>query len=199
MSPTPPPLPPLPQQPPQPVLAYASPASQPTGLAIWRRGNLLLTVRDIHLPPTCIKCNRPEVKRIRKDVYWHEQWLYLTILAGILVYAILALVLRKKATYSCGLCEEHAQKRRLHVIITWVFVGVGVLALFLGFTGVSGAFGRELEDTLVWFLPLGFLLLVTGALYSVFTLPLLKPKRVDEQYAQYAGCDEAYLRQFPEA
>lgn len=191
--------PPLPQHQPQPVLAYAAPASQPTGLAIWRRGDQLLTVRDIHLPPTCVKCNRPEAKRIRKDVYWHEQWLYLTILAGVLVYAILALVLRKKATYSCGLCEEHARRRSINILVTWLIVGAGVVSLFLGFTGVSGAWGSHLEDTLVWFIPLGFLLLVVGALYSVFTLPVLKPKRVDEHYAHYVGCDDTFLRQFPEA
>lgn len=191
--------PPLPQSEPQPVLAYATPMSQPTGLAAWRRGTLLLTSRNVQLPPSCVKCNRPEVKRYRKDVYWHEPLLYLTILAGLLVYLIVALIVRKKATYTCGLCEEHAKARSTHVLVIWLILALGLVGFVVGIAGVAEAFGRNMEHVFGWFIPLGILMMIGSGIYAAITMPLLKPKKVDDHYAHYAGCGDEFLGKFPEA
>ncbi len=192
----PPPLPPG-KTSPQP-LQYASPV-QPNASAAWRHGKLLLAGRVVELPDACIRCNAPAVKRFRKDVYWHEPWLYALVIPGILIYAILAMVLRKKATYSCGLCAEHVKRRGRGLLAMWILVAIGVAGVVGGIAGVNAAFGPGQQDLSLVAVLTGFLFLIIAAGVGLVNVPLLRPKKIDEQYARYTGCSDAFLRNFPDA
>jgi hypothetical protein len=185
--------PPLPPQ----SLEYARQVI-PVGGGIWRRGDQLITGRDVQLPDTCIRCNEPGVKRLRRHVYWHEPWVYILILPGLLIYAIVALALRKKATYTCTLCEKHAKRRTTHILIGWVIALSGVGFIVLGVMGANDAFGRDLRDVGGMGIILGIVTLLAAAIYSIITMPLLKPKKIDEQYAYLSGAGPAFLANFSE-
>lgn len=190
MSQIPPPLP-------TPTLAYATPV-EPLANAAWRRaGQLIVPVRS-QLPPVCVKCNAPEAKRYTNDVYWHEPWVYVLILPGILIYAIVSLAIRKKATYECGLCTTHARRRLRHILVIWIFVGFGALIAVLGGMAAADVFGRE-NDQFALLIPGGLFVIVGAGVYAVMALPILRPKKIDDQYAYLTGAHPSFLDQLPEA
>src|SRR5687767_13019351 len=81
-----------------PVIPYAAPLYGQTGSAeaAWRQGDLLVVRKGARLPHACVKCGLPgDGRPLRRTYYWHEPWVYITILAGLLVYVIIALVLRQ--------------------------------------------------------------------------------------------------------
>ena len=55
------------------------------------------------------------------NLSWHHPALYLIVLAGVLIYVIVALIVRKTARVNIPLCPAHRAKRR-NIILT----GLGV-------------------------------------------------------------------------
>src|SRR5262245_18463351 len=82
-------------------------------ITAWRDNRLMVMVPDAPIPHRCVKCNDPveEPTKTRK-VYWHSPWLYLLLLFNVLIFAIVAAVVRKKATVAAGLCTLHKKRRR---------------------------------------------------------------------------------------
>src|SRR5262245_52282652 len=122
------------QQPPNP---YAPPKYQPnddprligTGEGIRREGDLVvIPVFGVRFPNRCVVCNEPSVKRLQRKLYWHHQAIYSLICAGILIYAIVALIVRKAAHFEIGLCEAHVKRRRNGILLGWI----GFLASLAG-------------------------------------------------------------------
>src|SRR5690349_19000028 len=70
---------------------------------LWRQGNVLVMHKQAPLPPICLKSGLPATQWLRRNLQWHEPWLALTILAGVLVYVIIALIMTKRATILIGL------------------------------------------------------------------------------------------------
>jgi len=84
------------------------------------------------LPARCVKCNAPAQHRIKKTLYWHEPWVYLTILGGVLIYALVALAIRKSAYVDWALCDVHHNRRRLGIGIAVGSVLLGILMAIFG-------------------------------------------------------------------
>src|SRR5687768_13095490 len=125
----PPPLPPpagVPQQQ-QAVLPYASPFMAPPQslYAAWRDGDKLVTPANAVLPPQCVKCGAAADGHYGpRTFWWHHPALLLLILANILIFAIVALIVRKKAVVQVGLCAAHLARRRNVLGVCWV-LGAG--------------------------------------------------------------------------
>src|SRR5579872_5285818 len=98
-------------------LAGAAVAATDAG-GTWRDGAVLVLSREASLPPRCVRCNEPadEPTKSRK-VYWHSPWLYLLILFNLIIYAIVAAIVRKKAVVAPGLCSAHKKRRRIGITI----------------------------------------------------------------------------------
>src|SRR5579862_1250440 len=121
----PPPLPP-------PVIPYASGVQFAQAAAnVWREGNKLVVPRAWALPARCVKCNAPADPRytLDKTLYWHHPLIYLLILPGVLIYAIVAIILRKSARVQIGLCTFHGHRRRMRILIGWLMAlfGIGLI------------------------------------------------------------------------
>src|SRR5262245_40589761 len=92
----------------------------PTANGIWRDKSTLVMTKDASLPDRCIKCNAPaNGLRLTRKLAWHTPVLYLTILIAVLVYAILAAVLSKRAIVYLGMCRQHFERRRKQIVIGW--------------------------------------------------------------------------------
>jgi hypothetical protein len=65
----------------------------------WREGDVLVLSKQHHvLPDRCVKCNAPAAgHRWEKRLYWHHPLIYLSLLAGALIYVVIALIARKEA------------------------------------------------------------------------------------------------------
>src|SRR5689334_6970592 len=92
---------------------------------MWRQGSTLVVPRKVALPPRCFKCGEPVAGRPMKvsTSYLNSLWLLL-IFAGLLVYIIVALILRKTGTVHLYLCPRHRSRRRVTILVCWL--------LFLG-------------------------------------------------------------------
>lgn len=72
-----------------------------------------MTVKDHALPDRCIKCNTPaEGFSVVQHVRWHNPRAYLTLLLGLVVYVVVALLISKHATVGIPLCPAHRRLRR---------------------------------------------------------------------------------------
>src|SRR4051794_32371716 len=97
---------------PAPVIPYATPAGNIAVGGIWRSGSKLVVPNQSCLPPSCVKCNAPVSESARKkNFYYYHPALLLLILVNILVFAIVALVVRKKGTVYICVCQKHRNAR----------------------------------------------------------------------------------------
>jgi hypothetical protein len=89
-----------------------------------------LSLREANgdLPGVCLVCGRDSELVKKKTFAWQPPWVWVTLLLGVLPFAIIALILTKRATVQAPLCKEH----RFH----W---DGRILGIFFGFCLVAGA------------------------------------------------------------
>ena len=155
---------------------------------VWREGKLLMLDRDAMLPPRCVKCNAPEAGRKRLALSWHPPWVFLLILGGLLVYVIVALIVRKSAKLEVGLCDAHRRRRRSFMLL-------GTALLLLGIGGCFAGIGND--GPALTLTGVALFLIALGVL--AFSARLLTPARIDEQLVQLKGASAVYLDSLPNA
>ena len=155
---------------------------------IWRSGKFLVMRKDAQLPDRCIKTNQPaNGKRFKSELYWHEPWIYLLCLIGVLIYLIVALILRKKAIVHFGVTEAVLQKRTKVIWGSTILGGVGLIPMFMA---------SAIQSVSLVFLGLGFLL---GSLIWVsISATLIRAERIEEDYVWIRGASKEYLALLPE-
>jgi hypothetical protein len=153
----------------------------------WRDGAVLVLSPDAPLPGRCVRCNEPsEGPTKSRRLYWHSPWLYLLILANILIYAIVAVIVRKKAVVAPGLCSAHKRRRRNGIIIAWTLLIAGFALLFMGIGGTKPVA-----------IPGGLLLILVAVIFSASVTRIVRAKRIDAQYVRLKGCGTAFLDSMP--
>jgi hypothetical protein len=185
------------QPPPLPVqtLGYATPFG--TGVTtggMWREASKLVTTTLATLPPRCVKCNEPgEVEYRDRTFYWSSPWLLFTILAGILIYAIIALVTRKKVVLSYHLCRTHHRRRVRLIAMTYVLCLLGVIVMIAG-----PIYGSEVRnDAIVIVGLLGGPGMLIGSIITGMAARALVPTRITDQYGWFNGCCPEFLAELP--
>jgi hypothetical protein len=153
----------------------------------WRSGPLLVVRSGASLPPRCVKCNGLVLEPLKRSrFYWHHQAWFVLILFNIILYAVVALFVRKHADVSFGLCAEHKARRRAALLRGLAGIGVSialvVIAVMLG------------EASLV---PITLLVFLGSIVYMVVKARSLLPVRIDRFAAQFKGCGEDFLASLP--
>lgn len=159
-----------------------------TEAEMWREGKVLVMRKGGDFPDRCIKCNAASVTPKRRyRLSWHSPWWYALILLAILLYAIVAMIVRKTATVHVGLCERH-QKR-----VMWGrIVGWGGLAIELGLVLVSTSTGDASYALVALALALPWLIA------AMVINRLVLPERIDDRYVRLKGCGPDFLRSLPD-
>jgi hypothetical protein len=62
--------------------------------------------RPDDLPDVCARCGAETKHRVTRTFHWYPPWIGITILAGLLIYFVLAMVLRKSYTVAVPLCDR---------------------------------------------------------------------------------------------
>ena len=158
------------------------------GSGVWRDDSKMIVSKGAQLPARCVKCNAPAPgPRLKKKLTWHHPAIYILIFVALLIYFIVAMILRKTATLELGLCEEHRAKHRRNVWVTWslllLAVGAFVMAVIL-------------EDN-NFVLP-GILLLLAGIIYGVVAVRIVTPAKIDDKFAWVKGVNKDYLDELPQ-
>lgn len=160
----------------------------PGGAAMWRDNNKLVVGKDAQLPDRCVKCNAPaHGNRLVKKMYWHPQVWYLLICIGVLFYIIAALIVRKQATVTLGLCETHFKKRKTAIIVTWSLVALSIVLFIVGISADVGALAG-----------IGGLLLLAAMIYGAVTIPTVAPARIDDRFVWLRGVSKEFVAGLPE-
>src|SRR5262249_31752161 len=107
--------------------------ASPLGGELWRYRRQLVLRPGTVVPDRCVKCNSPaNGSRLRRRLYWHPPLVYLLILVNLLLYVIVALVIRKRAVIDIGICAVHRQRRIIIIALSWSSILVGVAMLVYG-------------------------------------------------------------------
>lgn len=154
---------------------------------IWRNRSLLVMTKEALLPGRCVKCNAYTDERLKRKLTWHHPALYLLIFISILIYVIVAMVVRKTATVNVGFCPEHLAARKKNIAITWALALLSIASFVMG--GV-------LED--VTFIFASLPLLLATAIYGIVTLRVVVPTKIDDHYVWLKGVNADYLQEFPD-
>jgi GYF domain 2 len=152
---------------------------------IWRESDILVMTHSALLPDRCVKCNAVSQQRLKRKLSWHHPGVYLTIPLGVMIYVIVALMVRKTATIEIGLCDEHFKKRKRDMLIGWLIFLIGIGLIAGAFAIQSGWVGFS-----------GVMCLLGALVYSVVTVSVITPKRIDEFVWLKGACPD-YLATFP--
>lgn len=173
-------------------IAAAASAVPAMPTAAYRQGDKLIIPKGAPLPPYCVKCGQSVTgEPFRKSFFWHNPWLFLLVLVNILVYAIVAMIIRKRADLAIFICDDHRQRRRNLLIATWV--------LALGFIPGGILVGSLIHDsdTAVGLGILTSFLLLIAAFVAGGLSAVLRPKEITDSSATFSGACEQFLAMLP--
>jgi hypothetical protein len=166
---------------------YVLPPPPSVGLpGVWRDRSTLVMSKGAELPARCVKCNQTTSGRLKKKVTWHHPALYILMFVALLIYLIIAMILRKSATVQLGLCDEHRAKRRRNILITWSMVLLGFVGFFVG---------AMYEDFM--YVLIGFLLLIAAVIYALVAVKVVSASRIDDRFVWLTGINKDYLNELP--
>ena len=137
---------------------YVSAAPMPTD-HFYVDGNLIICGTPVQLPAICIISGETEdLVLIRKTVDWVPKWIYVTLLAGLLILLIVYLVVRKQCKVSYYISRRLRNRKR------WmVFSGFLCLAAFVMSLIAAGNYNLPPEV----FVPLGIITFVSSLVLFV--------------------------------
>jgi hypothetical protein len=158
---------------------------------LWRDGSLLVMVQNTSLPDRCLKCNLPAGGwTLRRKLWWHPRALYFLILLHILIYIIVALLVRKSAVVYAPLCERHRKLRRRAIIVGWT---LSILAIGIVVAAASAASG----DTAALWILAGAILFLGAIIYGVAGSQVAVPKKIDDRFVWIKNVSPEFLAELP--
>lgn len=142
---------------------YVSAAPMPAD-QFYVDGDLIMCGTPVELPAICVVTGETEdLVLIQKTVAWAPKWIYLTLLAGLLILLIVYLIIRKQCKV------RYYMSRRLRDRNRWM-VFSGFLCWGLLFLSMFAADNYDLPEV---FVPLGLILFVTSlVLFLLAQLPV---------------------------
>lgn len=162
----------------------------PSADGLWRQGKYLVMHRSATLPALCVKSGEPAMGRLPRKLQWHHPAIYALLLCNLIIYAIVAMILQKKATIDIGLSEYWLGVRRRAIWIGWLSALGGIGAIVAGISLERFAAGP-------WIALTGLVSLLFGIFYGVFRARLVYAHKIDDQYIWLAGVHSSYLDQLP--
>jgi hypothetical protein len=154
-----------------------------------RRGKHMIVPRSASLPANCVKCGTPAQIPWRKKFYWHSPWLYITIVfPGLLVYIIVAVIVRKQMELNLPLCDAHNNDRKRYFLI-------GLLML-IGFLPIGLILGFNLSEALGWITGVG--MFIAGVVFWQLSTLGIRPVKIDDARGVFSGIGDAFLTSLPE-
>jgi hypothetical protein len=176
---------------PQPGGYYQQPMPQkPAAFAgLWRQGHILVMHKMAPLPDICLKSNQPANRRLTRNLSWHHPAIALTILAGLLIYVILAIILTKRATILLPLTDEWYARRQRRMLYSW---GVGLACLGMMVGGVVMAIQLDQPEYMLLSL-VGLIGGLVALIAGQALVGLVSPQRITDEYVWLKGVHPDYL------
>jgi hypothetical protein len=143
------------------------------------------------LPLRCVKCNAPAKQPVKKRTfYWHASGWYLLILFNLIIYAVVASIVRKKVQLSPGLCAAHSNRRNQ---LRYGSLAVFLLALVSGIAAIGQDSGLLAAISIV--------VALVALIVCFYGSRTVYPVRIDERGTRLKGFGREFLdsfqRQYP--
>lgn len=156
---------------------------------IWSDGRSLFLTKGAVLPDRCVKCNgETGGYKLKRNLSWHHPLIYLVILFNLIIYVIVALIVRKTARVDVGLCRAHRARRRTAIAVGWLG-GLGGIAIM-----ISAAFVDPSFSALV--VLAGVAVLLACVIYGVTVAQVVRPTKIDDRIVTLGGCGREFLLPF---
>lgn len=185
-----------PYAPPEAEVVTANMVGAPMGganLGVYRQGKLLVMHKSAKLPDRCVKSNEPAFGRtLKRSLTWHHPAIYLSILVSILIYVILALILRKTATIYIGLSDLYFAKRIRAIMLGWGFVLAGIVLFIVGIVYI------DQEEWMGLLIPGGIFVGLAAAIYGLIAARMVSPQKITDTHVYLKGVHPDYLAELPE-
>jgi len=153
----------------------------------WREGKKVVAHSQTSLPARCYKCNQEvTTPPMTRKLIWHPPAYYLLIFLNIVIYVIVAMIVRKRATLDIYLCDHHVRRRKYFIIGGWLGAILGIFATFAGAIFNSG-----------WLLAIGLLLLIAAVIAGVAGAQLARPARIKGDKVWLSGSGKEFLASLP--
>jgi hypothetical protein len=157
--------------------------------SVWRSARQIVMRKEAPLPDACVRCNAPANGfRLKRKLYWHSPCFYLLILVSLLIYVIVAICVRKKATIHIGLCERHRKRRLWFIAGSWLALLCGI-AMIIGGASANASGGLILT---------GVILAVVSALVGIIKGAVVSAAKIDQEFVWVKGATPAFLASLPE-
>ena len=170
-----------------PPKAVAGPSTMHDSERCWRRGPSVILAVDGALPPRCVKCNAPAELPIRKrTIYWHQPFWYLLVLLWVIVYVLVAIIVRRTAKIAPGLCTAHRKQRGGRIATAWAMwlASLGALVLAIAYSSGTVAIGAAV-------------LFLAAIIYGSIMSRILWPVRMDATMTELRGAGPEFLDSLP--
>jgi hypothetical protein len=155
---------------------------------VWRSNRQIVTRSETPMPDRCVCCNGPANGfRLKRKLYWHHPAWYILVVISILIYLIVALIVRKKAQLDIGLCEAHRRQRTLFLAISWGAAVIGIALIIAAVAGYGGMLAV-----------LGIILLLGAAVCGAVKVAIVSAAKIDKEFVWVKGAGKPFLAQLPE-
>ena len=159
------------------------------------RIRLLVREADGELPMVCMRCGEPATVVKTKNMAWCPPWVPVLILAGVIVYIIVAIILTKRARLQAPLCDEHKGHWLYRQLIIW---GTFLPLLVIGIAAVVGISNapNQVRNILCPFFGIGGLVaLIAGVvLLAVAQSTAIRPKEITDREILLEGVADEFVQ-----
>lgn len=174
---------------------YAAPKIEVTARVegeqdVWSDGTSLFLTRGAVLPDRCVKCDAETGGyKLKRNLSWHHPLLYLLVFVNLLIYIIVALIVRKTARVDVGLCPRHRSRRLRAILIGWLG-SLGGIAMMISAAIVNQAPASG------FLVAGGLVMLLFSLFYGLMIAQVVRPTKIDDRLVTLRGIGPAYLAHF---
>ena len=142
--------------------------------------------RGASLPANCVKCGATAELPWRKKFYWHPSWVYIFVVLNLLIYVLIAILVRKKMELNVPLCEvHHGERKRYNILAAVMLLGCVPVGITIGFLFAGG-------EGPGW--AVGTIMFVTGLVFLLRSNNYMSARKIDEQGGVFRGAKEPFLQ-----
>jgi len=164
----------------------------PISRQVWRENRQFVLAKDTELPDRCVKCNQPANGwRLKRTLYYHHPAFYLLIIINLLIYAVVAICVRKRATIHVGLCPRHRSARIWTVTGCWLAVVAGIALIAFGLSDSNTTAGPVATS-------IGILMILGAIVVGLLKGSTVSAGRIDEAHVWVRGGRRPFLDSLPE-
>ncbi len=165
------------------------------GRGPWQDGHRLVFRKDVPLPLMCVKSNAPCQRTLTRKLMWHPAPLYIVLLLGPIPYAIVALIVSKRATVELPLTDHWFSRRLQAILIAW---GTIVISGIMFCSGVIMVDSKPGGGPLSPLMIIGAILLaLSAAIFGMVRARLVSPTRITDTHVWLKGANRDYLSDLP--